>query len=63
MRKCTDKRKEFVQEVINEPEKALKELEEKIKSAKHCRNSSDRIYFLSELLFLSTRTIERDLTT
>jgi hypothetical protein len=60
MNKCTDKRKEFVKNFVNDPTKGLDEMEQQIKEARKCRNTTDIIKYLSNHLFLSQATIWND---
>lgn len=54
------KRKEFVNKAINNPKEAAKILLRKAKGLENCRNTSDSIYALQDILFLSERTIWND---
>jgi len=61
MLKCTKKRQEFVKRTIDNPDKAAKELEEIAIGLRNCKDTYDVIFALSEMLYLSERTIKRDL--
>jgi hypothetical protein len=60
MLKCTQKRSEFVKRVLDDPKKGAKELKEIALGLENCKNTYDVIYALSEMLYLSERTITRD---
>ena len=47
--------------VLNKPEKAAKYFEHLALTLRQCKTTSDRFKFLSDTLFLSQRTIERDI--
>jgi len=61
MHKCTEKRKEFVKRIIDNPIKGAKELRDLATGLENCKNTYDVIFALSEMLFLSERTIRNDL--
>lgn len=63
MNKCKNKlskRQQFIQECIEDPKKTADKILSISNGIRNCRTSSDVVFALSELLFLSTRTIERD---
>jgi hypothetical protein len=62
MLKCTKKRQAFVKRVIDNPGKGAEELEKIAKGLRNCKNVYDTIFALSEILFLSERTIRNDLS-
>ena len=57
-----EKRKEFSKLVINHPDKAAELLESRAKELKNCKYLYERINVLADILFLSTRTIENDVS-
>ena len=61
MLKCTKRRKEFVKRIIDNPEKGANELRQLAIGLENCKDTYDVIFALSEMLYLSERTIKRDL--
>ena len=61
MLKCTKKRQEFVKRTIDNPKKVANEIREIAIGLENCKNTYDVIYALSEMLYLSERTITNDL--
>ena len=64
MNKCTKdlkRRSDFVKLAITNNKKAAKKLQEMAEGLKNCRNTSDTIYAINQILCISDRTILRDL--
>ena len=53
-------RKQFVKLAINQPSEAAKYLELAAQSLQNCNNTIEVLRILSDVLFLSTRTLEND---
>lgn len=60
-KKTLEKRKALSELAINNPEEAAKYFEFAALSLRQANNSTQRIQILSEILFLSTNTIEKDI--
>jgi len=60
MLKCTKKRQEFIKRVIDDPKKGAEELRELAIGLENCKDTYDVIFALSEMLYLSERTITND---
>ena len=56
-----NKRKKFVKLMINEPQKASKQLLEEAKALENCKNINDAIFALSQIFCVSEATITKDL--
>lgn len=55
-------RKQFVSLAINSPKEAAKVLRQKAKGLENCRTTTDSVYALQDILYVSEATIFRDLT-
>lgn len=65
MQKSFDKylrRMNFARLAVNNPKKAANLLRSWARGLENCKNTADVIYALAQILFLSTRTIERDIS-
>lgn len=54
------KRADFVKKCVNNPLEGAKELHEKANGMENCRTTEDIYFALNEILYLSERTIDRD---
>lgn len=59
--KTIKRRTEFVQSTLKNPEEGARRLRDLALSLENTNTSSDVIYALSQILYVSERTIERDL--
>ena len=57
-----NKRKKFVQKAFNDPKLAADELRSMADGLEECKNTSDLIFALTEILFVSDSTIFRDIS-
>lgn len=62
MNKNTEKRKQEIRDLINNPINGIEKLETKVKDLYKCRNTTQLVKALSELHYLSEVTLWRDLS-